>query len=175
MGSIIDVRLDTNFVRPVIPYPIAEGNLDVLVDTGAFKPVWNGSSDTLLVYFPDAELTEYKTTVSGFGGSSKNIREVWKIPHFELTDSIDQNKRYIIKNLLVAVIDDMDLGFNLILSATLFKKVNYTIANKDNNSPHMLIECDDREYYCIADGVKESNDVTYISRVTTFIQEYDNT
>ena len=174
MGSVIDIKLAANFVRPVISYPIAEGNLDVLVDTGAFKPVWNGTSATLLVYFPDAEQTEYKTTVSGFGGNSKNVREAWKIPHFELTDSIDQSKGYRIKNLLVAVIDDMDLGFNLILSATLFKKVNYTIANRDTNAPHMLIECDDREYYCIADGVKEYSDVTYISRVTTFIQGEDN-
>lgn len=170
MGVVINIDLSSKFRRPTIRYSTEVDDLNILLDTGATKPVWNGNSDTLTANFPDAEITEYKTTVSGFGGVSKNIREVWKIPYFELVDKTDKDKKYVIRNLLVAVVDDINIGFNLILSATLFKKVNYSFINSGDNAPYLSIECDSRDYYCIADDSKEHNQVTYISRVTTFVQ-----
>ena len=89
----IEIALLEEYRRPAICCETALGELDVLLDTGAYMPVWNNEAEQLQLNFPDAQETQYVTSVSGFGGNSATIYQIWKIPQIDLKDSRDVDKK----------------------------------------------------------------------------------
>ncbi len=99
-------------------------SIDILIDSAAIMPVWNKSVMALQTVFPDCEKTEYYCIIRGFGGNGKGkYNEIWKIPQITL-HSVDSNNELHIHNLLVAIYNDTDFLFDLLLSAPVFSNVN---------------------------------------------------
>lgn len=126
-------------------------HLKCLIDSGALITVWCNSVAVLKACYPNASKTSYYTTVSGFGGVSSKIREVWKIPEFEIIDDNGTDK-FVIKNLLVAIVDDSQMSsFNMVLTSTVFRGTKISIADFPNDKHFEIESSVDRPVYCIPD------------------------
>ena len=107
---MVYLTLDEDRKRPTFFQKVAnEGEIACLLDSGALISVWCTPLFLFQKNFPNATKTNYYTTVSGFGGVSSVKREVWKIPEFIMGDENSQEK-YVIKNLLVAIVDNSMIG-----------------------------------------------------------------
>ena len=138
--------------------------------------------------YPDAEKTNYRTTISGFGGVSYKKRDIWKIPEFVLEDQNGEG-RYIIKNLLIAVVDDTQItSFNMILSALIFHGSSYHIFDKANDKHIEIYPEHDRPVVCVPGETIDKNalgnsmlksldlseDEIFISGITVFSEGKDD-
>ena len=111
--QILSLALDINSQRPIIA--LANG-YSAMIDTGALLPVWYGNTDTLIKDF-NAILWKRNVVLNGIGGSC--ICNVYKI---------DLNLKSLkFENLPVAVIENVSASFDLLLSATMFTRVIYTV------------------------------------------------
>jgi hypothetical protein len=61
----IILKLDKNVIKPIIT--LRHGVL-ALFDTGADIPVWLDAAEGLMDDYPDAQLVNSSTSISGFGG-----------------------------------------------------------------------------------------------------------
>ena len=119
--------------------------------------------------FPNAEETKYITYVSGLGGTNKKECPIYKIPKLELKDSDNDNK-FIIRNLYIVVYDtEENHGFDCILGATIFNKVNYSFINQSTEK-YMEITFD-REVYCSVNIAKDTNGAPIIINGKTVITD----
>lgn len=133
MDRVISLKLDEKINRPVVRLPINNKILVTLIDTGAMLPVFFGEFSDLKEYFPDAVMLDnVHTIISGFGGDGTHkLNDVCRIPSFEITDGIDS---LIFNRLLVALEPETDkYSFSMILSATMFNKLNYHFIGGTNN------------------------------------------
>ena len=99
-------------------------NIDILVDTGAFIPVWCSSFDLLRSLYSNIYFSGYITEISGFG-QGKDYAPLYIIPEFVLSDGVSS---VTYSNLPVAVIQK-NLKFEMILSYTMFTTANMTFKN----------------------------------------------
>ncbi len=102
-----------------------------LMDTGANIPVWCSGKALFNATYPDAVKVDYTTRINGFGKGAR-LAQVYKIPEFVLEN---EGVTYKILDLYVAVLDYSKIGFDFILSSTMFSKSDYTVSN----SEHFLI------------------------------------
>lgn len=182
---MVRVNLNKNKKRPTIPLDSSAGKLDCLIDTGALVSVWCLPLFILKTCYPAAEKTNYRTTISGFGGISYKKRDIWKIPEFVLEDKNGEG-RYTVKNLLIAVADDTQItSFNMILSSLVFHGSSYQIFDKASDKHLEIYSEHDRPVVCIPgetidknvldDSVLKSLDLTedeiFISGITVFADE----
>ena len=117
----MDLMLHRNRQRPVIILT-QYYNMLALLDTGAIIPVWTGGLRVLESNFT-VRLIKYNVTFNGFGG--KALGDLYRISKFELGCL----KYY---SLPIIVVQGMEnLGVQMILSATMFSNLNYTIKNKE--------------------------------------------
>ena len=132
-------------------------HLKCLIDSGALISVWCNSVGILKACYPNSVKTNYRTTVSGFGGVSHKMREIWKIPEFIMLDDNGIDK-YVVRNLLVAIVDDSQIqSFNMVLSTTVFHGSLYTVCDK-NKDKHFEVDSEyDRPVYCVPDGFVDNN------------------
>ena len=92
------------------------------------------------------------------------------IPEFTLHDKNDSSQYYTIKNMLVAVPQNIKIGCQLLLGATMFINTAYTINNKNKKAKTLTVNSFYDTYYCIPDtrGIKIVSTIKhYISKVTT--------
>lgn len=92
----------------------------------------------LLLYYPDAVLQEdYYVEISGFGKNGE-LALVYKIPHFTIRSDDDQD--YIqFYHLFIACIDKESIKYPFILSATMFKHMNYYVDNLKEGNKELTI------------------------------------
>jgi hypothetical protein len=128
--------------RPIIRL---SNGLYCLVDTGAEVPVFTGGEIAIMKYFPDAKKIDKRYELSGFG---KDIEyaNVYKIPLFRL--DCDFNDEYInIHDLIVACCNKKFLKFQMIISATMLKGMDYNVKNhKIGLNKQFNIETDKRDF-----------------------------
>ncbi len=132
----LKLELIKRYDRPSFEY----NEVMYLMDTGAHMPVWCSGEELFLLSFPKAEKTTAITHLSGFG-SGQIDAVIYRIPEFALGDN--KTGRYMIRNLFVAVADYDRIGFDFILSATMFAKADYTISNAEKT----LVICYDKEVF----------------------------
>lgn len=96
-------------------------NMRILFDTGASLPAWVGGFDSFQKRFPDSIFENAETILKGFGKGFE-IAPVYKIPEFILKDN--QNNKIVIKNMPI-VVTNRDYSFDMILSFTSLRKINY--------------------------------------------------
>ena len=114
------LRLFRRKERPSFQYESNDVKIMALVDSGAETPVWCAGETEFLAAYPDAVRQAWNTDIRGFGKMAEN-GAVYAIPQFELTDG---NSTYRIVNLLVAVCSHPQIGYDFVLSETMFSKTN---------------------------------------------------
>lgn len=178
--AVIKIDLLKSKHKPTISLAVDEKRLDALIDTGAHIPVWNDSADVLSYYFPNASATDFVTSLGGFGGSDQKFVDIWKIPVICFEDR-QSSQKFSIHNALFAVDDSRDYGYDIILSSTLFDKVNYGICNKE--SPRYFYIDYEKDVYCLNQAAlvaagdsnrmppKNKDGKTVIKDIITFYQD----
>lgn len=145
--------------RPSFRYVSSNVTVDALIDTGAETPVWCKGEKKLLLAYPDAVKQNWKSEIRGFGKDAEEAT-VYAIPEFSLSDG---KECYKIQNLLIAVCNHPLIGYDLILSDTMFSKADTYIHRIANKFVEIVFEKD--IYQCAS---KRGNDSFSI---VTFAQE----
>lgn len=114
-----------------------------MLDTGADIPVWCGSEGLLKIVFPTVQLVDKKFLLSGFGRKPEMVG-VYKIPEFMIKKE-DENLTF--QNLYIASSFGRNFGCDLILSATMFSHMDYSILNRKKETPVLEITYDRDVYY----------------------------
>ena len=130
-----------------------------LFDTGAETPVWCSAEEDFLESYPDAVKQGWESEVRGFGKDSEK-GAVYIIPEFTLSDG---KETYIIKNLQIVVCNHPLIGYDFVLSDTMFSKTDTFIHRIGNKYIEIGFEKD--FYHC---AVKRANGAFSI---VTFSQE----
>ena len=92
--------------------------------------------------FPDAIKQDWEGEIRGFGTSPQK-GAVYIIPKFELDDG---NEKYRIINLLIAVCYRPSIGYDFVMSDTMFAKTDTTIRRM--RGKQLIIEYEKEEYRC---------------------------
>lgn len=128
MHYVIKKLLDDS-LRPIIEVGLFPG-CRALIDTGAQIPVWTGE-ESKLAGSESVYATGRRGNVSGFGGSSEG--NVYKM-------TLNFDGLYYIEMPIVA--SRMNNPWDIILPATLFDQMRYTI---DNIRKIMIFEAPDNQ------------------------------
>lgn len=139
-------KLNSNGGRPIFRTTSGSGvDITCLLDTGADIPVFTLGVESLLLHYPEAEEVQNLCVVLHGFGKEPEIVPVYKIPNFKIIGSNNAVIEYAI--LHVACTERSDIGVTMILSATMFSQMNYTIHNIGIDSSRLEIEYNDRLFY----------------------------
>ena len=116
--TVID--LDNMVSRPVIEVNIQGNKYRAILDTGAYAPVWV-ADEMILTDLLKSELYKDTAFIGGFGGKG-TLKNVYVI------DTIKMGKM-IYRNVPVVAHKITNSNFQLVLPATMFKDMIYTIDN----------------------------------------------
>ncbi len=158
---MVYLTLDEDRKRPTFFQKVAdESEIACLLDSGALISVWCMPLFLFQKNFPDAEKTNYVTTVSGFGGESTIKREIWKIPEFVMGDENSEEK-YVIKNLLVAIVDNSKRSsFYMILSSVVLRGSSHHIFDIEDSKHIEIHPGEDRPVFCVPDDIKSKEQIS---------------
>ena len=140
MASLLTLKIMAGYTRPVLS--LAD-DVTCLVDTGADTPVWTQGSESLQKLFKATRIEGKKFILSGFG-KEPEIVDVYNVSDVELK-GLD-GERIVFKNLTVACTSRPSMVAYLILPATAFSHMNYTIRNVGVDTPVIEIEHGKEEY-----------------------------
>lgn len=99
----------------------SQPQMDILVDTGSYIPIWTKGLDLFRLIFPDCVFMDAEAILSGFG-KDYEVFPIYKIPEYDLTDA--SNNTVCIKDLYIAV-GKKDFSFSMILGFPIFRKMNF--------------------------------------------------
>ena len=123
MRKEILLVLDKDADRPIVNLPEHVG-LTALLDTGARFPVWAADLRPLIAL--GAKLFKSNVSYSGIGGETKG--DIYKIPSLVIGE---KTNGLLFPELPVITNKDFDdAPFAMILSATMFHNLEYTISDK---------------------------------------------
>ncbi|MBQ9438952.1 MAG: hypothetical protein IJU50_11560 [Lachnospiraceae bacterium] len=106
--------------RPSFQYTSNDIKVMCLIDSGAETPVWCSGEELFLSAYPKAIKQNYDSEIRGFGkGADKG--KVYVIPDFFIADG---KETYRIKNLQVAVCYHPLIGYDFVMSDTMFAKTD---------------------------------------------------
>lgn len=111
------LNLDKKSQRPTV---VLDGVLAML-DTGASFPVWVDDED-ILVSLLDGKLVKRDVKFGGFGGMTTG--NLYQLNNFILGD-------LIFPNMYIVSCTDLNVPFNMILSATMFSNLIYEIDDRN--------------------------------------------
>ena len=179
MASLLTLKILEGYDHPVFSLPVSlcaaieeGGNVDrvdaisCLVDTGANIPVWTRGSDMLLRYYQAVPIKGKQFILSGFGKVAEMVA-AYRITDFSMEG--DDGDKIVFKSLTIACTERPAMVANLILPATAFNHMNYTVRNVGVETPVVEIE-HDREEYAISPVYSKLN-TEIIERVYSFSNE----
>ena len=144
MSKTLIMQLSNRSAKPVFTtITSADKQIKCMLDTGADMPVWCGSEGLLKIVFPKAQLADKKFLLSGFGRKPE-IAHIYKIPEFIIKG---ENESLTFQNLYMASSFGRNFGCDLILSATMFKQMDYAILNRKRDTSVLEITYDRDVYY----------------------------
>ena len=117
-------KLSKISIKPAIALTLNEANYYALYDTGADLPVWTDILENFKELYPDAELIAQDRYISGFGG--KCYGSIYKI-NFVLAQLTFPQMPVFVPN------EPLEFPYLLILPATIFEGLAYTIDTKDKS------------------------------------------
>ncbi len=130
--------------RPTFSYALNGLDIMALIDSGAETPVWCTGEKKFEIVYPDAKKQNWQTEIRGFGGNLEKA-SVYIIPEFCLSDG---NNTYKILNLQVAVCNHHLIGYDFVMSDTMFYKAD-TFIHRINNK-YIEIFYEKESYQCVA-------------------------
>ena len=129
--------------RPIFKAYINNVKITCMLDTGADIPVFCKGLDLFKEYFINTEnITPFKKSLLGGFGKDKEDTVLYNIPSVQLADT---KESLIYHNMKIAVVLKPAIPCDLILSASLFTKMKYTIDCLGNNH-YLLIEANRATY-----------------------------
>lgn len=166
MSKVLKLKLRSNRDKPLFT-TITKDNKKILClfDTGATMPVWCSSEGLFKLVFPKAILLDEKFILSGFG-KIPQIVNVYKIPIFYLTDN---SSTLEFRNLHIATSFGRSFGCDLILSYTMFTKMDCHILNRNRDNAILQIDYD-KDIYNIGIVVIDKNP-KFINKIYNFSVE----
>lgn len=166
MSRVLRLELSKKRNKPVFTTITKSGKkIMCMLDTGATMPVWSSSEGLFKLIFPDAELLSQKFILSGFG-KKPEVVNVYKIPIFCLRDA---NSCLEFRNLHIVTSFGRGFGCDLILSYTMFSKVDYAVLNRGMDNPVLSVEYDKDIYYISASVNKKRPDI--VDNIYSFVSE----
>ena len=109
--------------RPSFSYISNDTEVSALLDSGSEAPVWCTGENKFLAAYPQAKKLDWKTEIYGFG-KEQETASVFIIPEFILEDG---KEVYKIINLQIGVCYRPQIGYDFVMSDTMFSKTNTTI------------------------------------------------
>ncbi len=94
--------------------------IPTLLDTGAALPTWLRGYRTFAKTFPDYVDENAKAVLAGFGGDGE-IAPVYRIPRFMFGDVCGNT---VVFRDMPVVVTERNFQFDMVLSFTLFRKIN---------------------------------------------------
>lgn len=143
LEQTLSLKLFSSKSRPSFSYMSNGREVIALFDTGAATPVWCMGEKKFLKAYPDAKKSARMCQISGFGKDTEQGL-VYTIPKFVLNDD---NASYCIDDLQVAVCHHPTIGFDFVLSDTMFSKTDTLICRR--NEKKMDIIFNKCTYQCI--------------------------
>lgn len=144
MSKILSIPLSNKSAKPIFNMIMSTNKqIKCMLDTGADMPVWCGSEGLLKIVFPEVQLVDKKYLLSGFGRRPEVV-DVYKIPEFFIRNG---NESLAFHNLYVSSSFGRNFGCDLILSATMFKHMDYSILNRKRSTSILEIKYDRNDYY----------------------------
>lgn len=122
-------RLKNTYGLTIISNRHKNTKIGCLLDTGANVPVWCAGEESLKSYYHNCHKQDAVFLLRGFGRGYE-IAKVYIIPDFILSDG----KEEIHYNNLIVVVVERDFSFNMILSYTMFNKMNISIDTFTNRN-----------------------------------------
>ena len=162
MASLLTLKVLSGYTRPVVS--IGE-DITCLIDTGADTPVWTQGSETLHDVFEAEKIEGKKFILSGFG-KEPEVVDVYNVSDVVLGDGGD---KVVFKNLTVACTERPNMVAYLILPATAFSHMDYTVRNLDVESSLIEIRHNKEEYF--VHPIYSSIDNRIVDRVYSFTNE----
>ncbi len=114
-------------------------DLVMLYDDGSDVAVWTKAEEDIFDTFPNAEKTEFKFILIGFG-KEYDVSDVYKVPEFVLSDK--DGNRIVVNNLHVAISERPDMSVGLVLPGNLFNNTT-THIERTHGKVHVSIEYDE--------------------------------
>ena len=130
--------------RPSFRYESSNVTVDALIDTGAETPVWCRGERRFKRAYPDAVKQDWESEIRGFGKDAEK-GAVYIIPQFILTDG---NEKYVVENLQLVVCKHPHIGYDFVMSDTMFAKTD-TFIHRINNK-YVEIMYEKGRYQCAA-------------------------
>ena len=166
MSKTLSLQLSNKSAKPVFTViTSADRQIKCMLDTGADMPVWCGSEGLLKIVFPKAELIDKKFLLSGFGRKPE-MAGVYKIPEFTIKAG---DESLLFQNLFVASSFGRNFGCDLILSATMFRHMDYSILNRKKEMSILEITYDRDIYY--TQLIPNQRRTDFIEKIFSFSSE----
>ncbi len=144
MPKVLNMQLSNKSTKPVFITLTPSGKrIKCMLDTGADMPVWCGSGSLLKIVFPEIVLSDKKFLLSGFGRKPEMVG-IYKIPEFMIKA---EDESLTFQNLYMASSFGRNFGCDLILSATMFSHMDYSILNRKKETSVLEITYDRDVYY----------------------------
>lgn len=161
MAIITELKLDRNSSKPVFELNHPSGMaITCLFDTGADTPVWCSGWEYFNFLYPDNYKVHGKFLLGGFG-DGVSVVDMYVIPQFQIGN-------ILFKQFHVAIDCHRRFAWDLVLSYTIFSKMDYTILNRNRNIPLLRVE-HDRALYGTGIVMYEK-DKEYVERIFSFLQ-----
>ena len=155
---ILSLELFNSKSRPSFSYYSNGIEIITLFDTGASTPVWCMGEKKFLKAYPDAIKKDTTCKISGFGKTSEEGL-IYTIPKFILSNN---GIEYCIIDLQIAVCRHPSIGFDFVLSDTMFSKADTLIYRREKK--HLDIIFEKPEYQCLVSNKTDS------FSISTFVQ-----
>lgn len=166
MSKTLTLPLSNKTSKPVFTVITPAGRqIKCMLDTGADMPVWCGSEGLLKIVFPAVQLADKKFLLSGFGRKPE-MAEVYKIPEFMIKAG-DESLTF--QNLYIASSFGRNFGCDLILSATMFRHMDYSILNRKKKISVLEITYDRDVYY--TQLIPNQRRTDFIDKIFSFSSE----
>lgn len=163
MAKLLTLDIIDGYTRPVV---LLKNDITCLIDTGADVPVWTRGSNKLKGTYNATQIKDKKFLLSGFGKEAELV-DVYRITDFELKG--EDGDIIVFKNLTIACTRRPNMVANLILPATAFTHMNYTIRNIETENPVVEIYHTKTEYSL--SPVYNSVDNRIVDHVYSFASE----
>ncbi len=141
----------------------------ILIDTGAYMPIWTTGLNLFKKEYPDAKKQSYHALIGGFG-EGYSIADVYVIADFILTDGMDA-LHYI--NLPVAIINK-DFDYSMILSFTMFNRLDFAYSSRGLSDPTITFNYDKPVLQVLpefAHGLNAEQDDRILKQLHIFAQD----
>lgn len=165
MASLLTLKILEGYTRPVV---MLGKRVTCLIDTGSDIPVWTRGSIALKKAYQAERIDGKKFILSGFGKEAE-IVDVYRVSNVIFEGGEDHNDRIVFRSLTVACTVRPSIIANLIMPATAFSHMNYTIRNMGVDQPEVEIEHDKEEY--AVSPIYSQTDERFIERVYSFTSQ----